>query len=108
MPLDQARKFREDVRELEKFLRSTDKDSKTYGCPGVLMHGDRVFDPQWFVDMGYRNVTMFVQRPGDYILTHPMCAHFVWNLGPNFKEVVSLPSPGWVPFGVLCVDCNAP
>jgi hypothetical protein len=110
MPLKYAEKFKADVREMEEeltwYTQGTPPPSR-YPCPGVLTHADRVFDPQWFVDRGYEEVTMFIQQPGDYILTHPCCAHFVWNWGPCVKEAVAVPSPGWVSFGVLMQDCNA-
>jgi JmjC domain, hydroxylase len=108
MPLEYAQKFKQDVRLLEQQIREAGGDDANVSpCPGVLMHADKVFDPQWFVDRGYKNVTMFIQRPGEFMLTHPLCAHFVWNWGPCVKEAVSIGSSGWVPFGLLAVDCNA-
>jgi hypothetical protein len=101
-------KFLRDVADLES--RVVDIDDETKGlqpCTQVLNHVDLMFDPEWFVEHGYRQVTLAVQYPGEYILTHPRGAHSVYRLGFSVNEATSIGSPGWVPFGVTSRDCNA-
>ncbi len=107
MPVADLPKFLRDVVDVEASLLQSDPQAKRFQpCPQVLNHGDLIFDPEWFVENGYRQVTLAVQYPGEYILTHPRGAHAVFRLGFSVNEATSLGTPGWVPFGVTSRDCN--
>ncbi len=107
IPPEYAEKFSRCVRDFEAKFEQLNSSERRHSCPGVLAHGDRFFDPTWFVANGFPRVTTFVQRPGDFIMTHPRGAHCVWST-PCVKESMAVASPGWVDFGVWSVDCNAP
>jgi hypothetical protein len=97
-----------DMVDLEARVLHTDPATKgRQPCPTALSHADVIFDPEWFVDKGYRQVTIAVQYPGEYVLTHPRCAHSVYRIGFSLNEATSLGSPGWVPFGLRRTDCDA-
>jgi JmjC domain, hydroxylase len=106
-PADLPR-FVRDMTDLEARVLDTDEATKgRQPCQRVLSHADVVLDPDWFVDNGYTRVTLAVQYPGEYILTHPRGAHSVYRLGFSMNEATSVGSPGWVPFGVTTLECNA-
>ncbi len=107
MPPALLPKFLRDVTDLEGRLFHTDKAVKGFQpCPQVLSHADLILDPEWFIEKGYPYITLAVQYPGEYILTHPRGAHSVYRLGFSLNEATSIGSPGWVPFGVTSRDCN--
>ena len=91
---------------VESQIRKSLCETNTKRCSSALNHPDFVINPMWFLENGLRGVTILLQGPGDYVMTHPRGPHFVLNLGFNVKEACSLGGASWVEFGMRAPHCS--
>lgn len=68
-------------------------------CGGYLFHRHCLIDPKELLAFGI-NIGIFVQRPGDVVVTHPASFHMVVNLSVSINEASNFALPEWVPFGM--------
>ena len=93
------------MQDLEEHIRKKLELTDIQPCTNPTNHADVLLDPNYFLEVGLRGVTIALQGPGEYILTHPRALHFVLNLGFNVKEASSLGCAAWLEYGMRAPWC---
>jgi hypothetical protein len=106
IPSRYATSFRLDVEALESSYEET-SSSPSELCSRSLMHGDKIIEPSWLAQLGYPQVTMLVQEPGDWVFTHPCCPNMTIVRHACLRESTAVAIPSMAELMVRASDCTA-
>jgi hypothetical protein len=104
IPSKHASSFRRDIEVLEANFDEV-SSSPSELCSRSLMHRDKILEPSWLCRLGYPEVTMLVQRPGEWVFTHTCCPHMEISHHAGLRESVALPLPFLAEVVVRAADC---